>query len=714
MANMVQIGHILRLRRSSRCSPLLPQLPRQSRSASDSFIHDRRRDTALKDFIDISVEIRNLPILGDVENVSVICLLYESEVGSAGPWRMLAISAPVRNSPHIVFPTNFSVEYIFEHAQHLKFEICDYLHETAVTVGRQNIRGGAIVKLDELIGAFGVRANKPLVAVDGRTEIGANLVVKGSLASKAQPVILQFGAHHLSKRDLFDESGLFFKIHRVENNGERTLIYRSEIVPNSLHPRWRPFTMQMCRIADNRNRLLEVTCLYRDELDKVGVIGQFHTTYAKLKYGAGEENVYNVINSKKLQKKDYINSGTFELIKFTDVSFYSFLDYIISGTQLHLAVAVDFSQPLGYSEGNQDTSSFLGDFQLALRAIGGIVRDYNSSKLFPALGCGAKVPPTFYESQQFCLNLSVDPICRGLDGVVEAFKKASKEVIPIRSGHFAHVIYYIAKMAQSAGARGLHYFVLTIFTRGVIEDLKDTVSAVVYASKLPISIVFVGIGDNNFDDITRLAFAGKHLAVEGRQAERDIVEFVELNQLKDAKESVERTKFRVAQQALRQLPRQLTSYMRRNNISAKPPIQTSRGSQPSTVLQPESNTSSNSNRVAPLRHKNDHLPMKKDSCSLRPPLIGRLARPKSECDEDDDADVLWESSDDFALMRETRSGSVNNKSRPEQRKKSQGTREIQKQNVALRQPILHLPPEGRSCHSAIGRVPSDPFRKKYY
>lgn len=40
-------------------------------------------------------------------------------------------------------------------------------------------------------------------------------------------------------------------------------------------------------------RLLEVTCFYRDELDKIGVIGQFHTTYAKLKYGPGEENVYN-------------------------------------------------------------------------------------------------------------------------------------------------------------------------------------------------------------------------------------------------------------------------------------------------------------------------------------------------------------------------------------------------------------------------------------
>ena len=66
-------------------------------------------------------------------------------------------------------------------------------------------------------------------------------------------------------------------------------------------------------------------------MDRQGFIGSFLTSYAKMKYGPGPENVYNVVNSKKQTKKGYSNSGTFELIKFTDVSFYSFLDYITSG-----------------------------------------------------------------------------------------------------------------------------------------------------------------------------------------------------------------------------------------------------------------------------------------------------------------------------------------------------------------------------------------------
>lgn len=72
--------------------------------------------------------------------------------------------------------------------------------------------------------------------------------------------------------------------------------------------------------------------MYRDEMNKIGIIGSFLTTYAKMKYGPGAENVYNLVNHKKKSKKKYLKSGTMELIKFSDVSFYSFLDYITSGS----------------------------------------------------------------------------------------------------------------------------------------------------------------------------------------------------------------------------------------------------------------------------------------------------------------------------------------------------------------------------------------------
>ncbi|KIH49981.1 hypothetical protein ANCDUO_19943, partial [Ancylostoma duodenale] len=142
--------------------------------------------------------------------------------------------------------------------------------------------------------------------------------------------------------------------------------------------------------------------MYRDVDGSEGYIGKFLTTYAKMKYGPGPDNVYTVINELKAQqKKNYENSGRMELVKFTDVSFFSFLDYIVSGTQLHYEVAVDFSCDDTVSDADQ--RRFDADLQLAIRAIGGILRDYTPNRLFAAFGLGAKTPPTFHEAHEFHL-----------------------------------------------------------------------------------------------------------------------------------------------------------------------------------------------------------------------------------------------------------------------------------------------------------------------
>jgi hypothetical protein len=43
------------------------------------------------------------------------------------------------------------------------------------------------------------------------------------------------------------------------------------------------------------------------------------------------------------------------------------------------------------------------------------------------------------------------------------------------------------------------YFILLIITDGVINDFEATKDEIVLASELPISIVIIGVGDENFD-----------------------------------------------------------------------------------------------------------------------------------------------------------------------------------------------------------------------
>lgn len=45
----------------------------------------------------------------------------------------------------------------------------------------------------------------------------------------------------------------------------------------------------------------------------------------------------------------------------------------------------------------------MNDYAMALRAVGEIIQDYDSDKMFPALGFGAKLPPDGRVSHEFPL-----------------------------------------------------------------------------------------------------------------------------------------------------------------------------------------------------------------------------------------------------------------------------------------------------------------------
>merc|ERR1711963_385114 len=126
-----------------------------------------------------------------------------------------------------------------------------------------------------------------------------------------------------------------------------------------------------------------------------------HTNMRKLREGPGPDNVYDVVNDKKRNKKGskYKNSGTVNLRKSEVHLVPSFLDYIQGGTQVNFTLAVDFTA----SNGNpMDPNSlhYRGDpsrpnqYVTAIRSVGEIVQDYDSDSMFPALGFGARIPRT--------------------------------------------------------------------------------------------------------------------------------------------------------------------------------------------------------------------------------------------------------------------------------------------------------------------------------
>merc|ERR1712061_547739 len=160
----------------------------------------------------------------------------------------------------------------------------------------------------------------------------------------------------------------------------------------------------------------------------------------------------------------------------------------------------------------------------AIRSVGEIIQDYDSDKQFPALGFGARVPPTGQVSHEFYLNLRPDtPYCSGVDGLLAAYWNAIQTVTLYGPTNFSPVINHVAKFARAYQQSGDQYFVLLIIT-----DMEATKHAIVNACELPMSIIIVGVGNEDFDAMEELDGDDQKLRSGGKIASRDIVQFVEL------------------------------------------------------------------------------------------------------------------------------------------------------------------------------------------
>ncbi|KAE9420875.1 hypothetical protein Angca_003985, partial [Angiostrongylus cantonensis] len=533
--------------------------------------------------IDISIAVSNL--LGVDHLTRVNCSLYHNDNESEN-WGHLGTTSPaVVFSRNVDFEERIPFKYVFEKTQLIKIDMQVYLirfrlHDGATASSSDDLIGSCIFKVDELIGSFGLHIRRSLyksvtiaqALSTGRTNMSAIgcVTISAQMPEKEQPIIVQLHGRSLDRKDLlWDETAVFFRVFRLEkgkDDDELVLLYESEAIKNHSHPQWAQFRIGAQDAADNRNRLLEIWVMYRDVDGTEGYIGKFLTTYAKMKYGPGPDNVYAVINEiKQHQKKNYENSGRMELVKFTDVSFFSFLDYIVSGTQLHYEVAVDFS----YAFNENDQQRFDVELQMAIRAIGGILRDYTPNRLFPAFGMGAKIPPTFHETHEFHLNFNVDPTCRGLDGIIDAYRKAQALVTPVKTSKFTPIVALATRMSHRSGFRGLHYHVLVIFTRGTPTDIKELSAALASASSAPLSVVIVGIGSADFSQLMKLSS-------RRREGTRACLQFVAMADLVETGVPLAEIRSRIAQKALCAIPQQMTDFMHAASIAAKPPIQVCR------------------------------------------------------------------------------------------------------------------------------------------
>jgi len=61
-------------------------------------------------------------------------------------------------------------------------------------------------------------------------------------------------------------------------------------------------------------------------------------------------------------------------------------------------------------------------YEQAIQSVGNIIKDYDTTKMFPVQGFGARIPPHGQTSHNFPVTLSQSSFCYGIEGVLEAYR----------------------------------------------------------------------------------------------------------------------------------------------------------------------------------------------------------------------------------------------------------------------------------------------------
>ncbi|KAJ0036849.1 hypothetical protein NQD34_005526 [Periophthalmus magnuspinnatus] len=526
--------------------------------------------------VEISVSCRNLLDRDTFSKSDPLVVLYTQGV-ECKQWREFGRTEVIDNTLNPDFVRKYILDYFFEEKQNLRFDVYD-IDSKSPDLGKHvsktisDFLGQVFCTLGEIVGSPASRLEKPLGGIPGK-KCGTIILSAEELSNCRDCASMQFCANKLDKKDFFGKSDPFMVFYRSNEDGTFTICHKTEVVKSTLNPVWQPFSIPVRALCNgDYDRTIKVEIYDWDRDGSHDFIGEFTTCYTQLCRG---QCVFEVVNAKKkLKKKRYINSGTVSLLSFNVESDHTFLDYIKGGTQIHFTVAIDFTA----SNGNPSQSTSLhymnpyqmNAYAMALKAVGEIIQDYDSDKMFPALGFGAKLPPDGRVSHEFPLNGNVDnPYCNGMEGILEAYHQSLKTVQLYGPTNFAPVVNHVARYA-AAVQDGSQYFVLLIITDGVISDMAQTKEAIVNAAKLPMSIIIVGVGQAEFDAMVELDGDDVRISSRGKLAERDIVQFVPFRDYMDRTGNHVLSMARLAKDVLAEIPDQVILYMKSRAIKPNP------------------------------------------------------------------------------------------------------------------------------------------------
>uniref|UniRef100_A0A673BNJ8 Copine-3-like n=1 Tax=Sphaeramia orbicularis TaxID=375764 RepID=A0A673BNJ8_9TELE len=459
--------------------------------------------THLATKVELTISCENLMDMDVFSKSDPLCALYLNSSGSM--WYEFGRTEMILNCLNPKFAKKFVLDYYFEMVQRLKFCVYDIDNNT-YDLGDDDFLGELECTLGQIVS--NKQMTRSLLLKNGRPAGRGTITICAEEITDNRAAQFEVSARKLDKKYLW-WSDPFLEFYKQT---ERTwqLAHRTEVVHNNLNPVWRPFRVSLRALCGGDvEKPIKVT-------RKISVFIYFQANVISSCCHFQAE--FECINPKKLKKKDYKNSGVI-CIRRCEIA----IDFTGSNGDPRTRESLHYINPEGYNE-----------YLKAIWAVGNVIQDYDSNKMFPVFGFGAQVPPSWQVSHEFPVNFNPsNPFCAGIEGVVQAYQQCLPQLKLWGPTNFSPVINHVACFARQALRQNVasQYFVLLIITDGVITDMDQTRTAIVEASYLPMSIIIVGVGGADFSAMEFLDSDDKLLRSPfGHVAARDIVQFVPFRQ----------------------------------------------------------------------------------------------------------------------------------------------------------------------------------------
>lgn len=275
----------------------------------------------------------------------------------------------------------FVVNYNFETVQKMRFEVWD------VDPNGSDFLGEYETTLADIVSYSGRQFRGKLKHTTAR-DAGQIVIVTEEVSACKQSIEMQLQARNLEKQCWIWRNDPFLVISRSNEDGSFSVVHKTEVDRSTQNPRWKPIRITARTLCNgDHDRSIKIDCFDSRTDGDHKLIGTCHTSLRILCKGPSEDNKYP-LRKKKLGTKEH--SGVLELLNISVNDETTFLDYIRGGTQMHFAVAIDFTASNG-APADPQSLHYLNPqrpncYEIALKSVGDIIQHYDSSKMFPAFG----------------------------------------------------------------------------------------------------------------------------------------------------------------------------------------------------------------------------------------------------------------------------------------------------------------------------------------